>query len=140
MKEQDVPQDSENSTYGGEKKLIYAVNDCGDFVGVKSSGWEVEAEATRAALDLIHRQCEDSWARANRGETAALEYFMCYRRMDLTLLAQATGLFRWRIRRHLKPPIYARLGNPIMARYAQALELDIETLKHLPDKPLHDAV
>lgn len=140
MKEQDVPQDSENSTYGGEKKLIYAINNRGDFVGVKSSGWEAEAAATHMALDLIQQQCEDSWARASLGETAALEYYMCYRRMDLALLAQTTGLFQWRIRRHLRPTIYARLGDRTMTRYAQALELNIDTLKHLPDLPLHDAV
>jgi len=140
MREAEVPQDSENSCYGGERKLIYAMDDLGDFVGVKSTGWTVEAEATHRALELIHRQCEDSWSRAQRGETSALEYYMCYRRMDLALLSQTTGLFKWRIRRHFKPPIYARLKDTLLARYAQALEFEIDTLKQLPEQPLHESV
>ncbi len=55
MKKNDVPQDKEGSTYGGVRKLIYAVDDSGDVVGVKSAGWNVEAQATRSALQLIER-------------------------------------------------------------------------------------
>ena len=138
MKDHEVPQDSENSHYGGARKLIYAVDGQGDFVCVKSSGWSAEADATDMALALIQQQCEGSWQRAQRGETAALEYYMSYRRMDVPLLAQTTGLFQWRIRRHFKPTIYRSLSNRLMKRYAQALELDIQTLQHLPEQPLHD--
>ena len=140
MKIDDVPQDSENSTYGGARKLIYAVDDEGDFVSVKSTGWAVEAEATHMALQRIRQQCDDSWGRVSRGETAPLEYFMYYRRMDIALLAQTTGLFQWRIRRHFKPEIYRGLGAKLLTRYAQALELEVETLRQLPTRPLHDAV
>ncbi len=140
MREAEVPQDSENSCYGGERKLIYAVDDRGDFVGVKSTGWAVEAEATHRALRLIRQLCEDSWSRARHGETSALEYYMCYRRMDLALLSQTTGLFKWRIRHHFKPHIYAGLKDSLLARYAQALEFDVNTLKRLPEQPLHESI
>ena len=140
MKEHEVPQDGENSHYGGERKLIYAVDNEGDFVGVKSAGWEVESDATQMALSQMHEQCENSWQRAVAGQTAALEYYMSFRRMDLALLAQATGLFQWRIRRHFRPEIYSRLGDKLMARYSQALHLDIPTLRQLPEQPLHDSI
>lgn len=137
MKDHEVPQDAATSHYGGGlHKLIYAVDSKGDFVGVKSAGWDAEADATNMALSLFSEQCENSWARASRGETAALEYFMCYRRMDLALLAQTTGLFKWRIRRHFKPHIYEHLSDGVMARYSQALEFDIPTLRKLPAAPL----
>ncbi len=137
MKDHEVPQDAEGSHYGGDvRKLIYAVDSKGDFVGVKSAGWDAEADATGIALSLFDEQCKDSWARASRGETAALEYYMYYRRMDLALLAQTTGLFKWRIRRHFKPHIYQRLSDKVMARYAQALEIDIHALRNLPAAPL----
>jgi hypothetical protein len=138
MKIEEVPQDSENSTYGGGHKVIYAVDDQGDFVSVKSSGWTVEAGATQMALEQIRKQCDESWRRASHGETSALEYFMYYRRMDLALLSQTTGLFQWRIRRHFNPRVYQKLGARLMARYAQALEFDIQTLTQLPQQPLHD--
>lgn len=132
MKELDVPQDSEGSNYGGVRKLIYAVSDSGEFVGVKSAGWDVEAHATQTALDQFQTKCEGALQRARLGQTAALEYYMYSRRMDIALLAQTTGFFKWRIRRHLKPHIYARLNDKILANYAQALEINIQTLRKVP--------
>ncbi|MFA7555567.1 MAG: hypothetical protein WCY88_15095 [Spongiibacteraceae bacterium] len=139
MKITEVPQDSENSTYGGAHKLIYASDEQGNFTGVKSAGWIVEAEATQAELKLIDQQCNDAWQRASHGETSALEYFMYYRRMDVALLAQTTGLFQWRIRRHFKPPVYAKLSDKLLARYSEALGLEMHTLQQLPTQPLHTA-
>lgn len=136
MREDEVPQDAANSTYGGSSKLVYARSGDGNFVGVKSAGWDVEAEATRMALDLIERQCEESWNRAQRGISAPLEYYMHYRRMDVALLAQAAGIARWRVRRHLKPHVYARLPERLLRRYAEALELPVDRLRDLPDTPL----
>jgi len=138
MKTDEVPQDSENSTYGGARKLIYAVDDSGGVVGVKSTGWDVEAEATQSALTLIQRQCDQAWQRVSSGETAALEYYMYYRRMDVALLAQVSGFFQWRIRRHFKPAVFNKLKLKQLNRYAEALGLDASVLSHLPDQPLHD--
>jgi len=138
MREDEVPQDSENSTYGGFRKLIYARNAAGDFIGVKSAGWDVEAGATRMALDTFARQCRESWARASTGISAPLEYYMYYRRMDVALLARTSGLWQWRVRRHLHPRVFRKLPARILRRYAQALELPPEQLRALPQQPLHD--
>lgn len=136
MREDEVPQDATNSTYGGSRKLLYAQSGDGNFVGVKSVGWDVEAQATRMALDLIQRQCEESWDRAARGIAAPLEYYMYYRRMDIALLAQTAGMARWRVRRHLRPGVFARLPQRVLRRYAEALELPLDRLGKLPDAPL----
>ncbi len=129
-----VPQDNSH-TYGGHKKLLYATDAQGDYIGVTSSGWEAETLATDSALEVLAQQQELAWQRARRGETSPLEYYMVYRRMDLSLLAQTSGLFRWRIRRHFRPAIYARLPEKILQRYAEALGIDIQALKNLVQKP-----
>ena len=136
MREDEVPQDAENSTYGGSRKLVYAQSGDGNFVGVKSAGWDVEADATRMALELIEQQCAESWDRASRGICAPLEYYMHYRRMDVALLSQTAGIARWRVRRHLKPKVFAKLPNRLLQRYSEALELPVDRLKTLPDAPL----
>lgn len=138
MKKEEVPQDGDNSTYGGEKKLLYAVDDQGDVIGVKSAGWEVESEATQSALQQIALQCDDSWQRVTAGKTAPLEYYMAYRRMDVALLSQTSGIFQWRIRRHFNPARFSRLNHKILNRYAEALGLTIETLQSIPEQPLHE--
>ncbi len=49
-------------------------------------------------------------------------------RMDELALAQVTGLWRWRIRRHFKPQVFARLSPRILNRYADAFALPIAQL------------
>ncbi len=135
MRKEHVPQDHDQTTYGGGRKLLYAVDQDGRYVGVQSAGWEIEATATRSALEEMARQRESAWTRAGRGETAPLEYYMHYRRMDLALLAQTTGIWQWRIRRHLRPAVFARLGPRLLARYADALGLDAAVLRTLTRDP-----
>jgi hypothetical protein len=63
---------------------------------------------------------------------------MYYRRMDVALLAQVSGFFQWRIRRHLKPAVFKKLNSKQLGRYAEALGLEASILNHLPELPLHD--
>ena len=134
MKEDEVPQDR-IPTYGGRRKLFYAVARDGDYVAVRSSGWEAEAIATGSALDEIERRRSDAWRRARAGATSPLEYYMYCRRMDLALLAKTTGFSRWRIRRHFRPAVYARLTDRILARYSEALGIEAATLRVLVEHP-----
>jgi hypothetical protein len=134
MNVDDVPQDRV-PTYGGGRKLFYAVAKDGAYVAVRSSGWEPEAIATRSALDEIERQKADAWRRARAEETSPLEYYMHCRRMDLALLAKTTGFSRWRIRRHFRPAVHARLADRILARYSEALGIDAATLRVLVEHP-----
>jgi hypothetical protein len=60
---------------------------------------------------------------------------MVYRRMDLALLSQTSGVFRWRIRRHFRPAIYARLSEKLLQRYAEALGIETRVLKTLERQP-----
>jgi hypothetical protein len=130
----DVPQDG-TPTYDGGRKLVYAVREDGAYVAVPSTGWEAEGDATAAALAAIEVLRRDAWRRAQSGLTSPLEYYMCLRRMDLALLAKTTGLFRWRIRRHFRPEVYARLGDRVLERYADALGFPVATLRELAEWP-----
>jgi len=134
VKEADVPQDG-IPTYGGRRKLFYAVAEDGAYVAVQSSGWEAEAIATASALEEIERQRTEAWRRARSGATSPLEYYMHCRRMDLALLAKTTGFSRWRIRRHFRPAVHARLSDRILARYSEALGIDAATLRILVECP-----
>jgi len=134
MKEPNVPQDS-SPTYGGHQKLLYAIDEQGQYKGVRSSGWESEASATHNAIDEINRLRIDAWERARQGETAPLEYYMYLRRMDLVVLSQTTGFFKWRIKRHFDSARFAKLPPRVLSRYVEALEIDAEMLRQLPTEP-----
>ena len=127
MKLDDVPQDH-SSTYGGHSKLVYAVDANGHYQGSQSDGWEPEAYATQLAVAELEAQEAEANAAWQCGELSPLKCLMYRYRMDEPALAQITGLFQWRIRRHFRPAIYRRLSPRILARYAEAFGLPLATL------------
>ena len=127
MRERDVPQEG-NRTLAGHRKGVYAIADDGKLRFVPSRGWEVEEIVTRQAVEDLERRAMQARARALAGESSPLEYHMYRARMDLELLSQVTGLWRWRVRRHLKPAGFARLTPALKLRYAGALGISSEAL------------
>ena len=127
MRERDVPQEG-NRTLAGHRKAVYAVADDGKLRLVPSRGWEVEEIVRRQAVEDLERRATEARARVLSGESSPLEYHMYRARMDVDLLSQVTGLWRWRVRRHLKPAGYARLPAALKLRYAEALGISSEAL------------
>jgi len=133
MKAQEVPQDN-NSIYEGEKRALYAVRDDGEYGVVASSGWEVEEEATHQAVLELQRLADEAYEACEKNEVSPLAFHMYDKRLDMLSLSQATGLFQWRIRRHLKPAIFTRLSDKLLARYAEVMGISVAELKKLPQR------
>ena len=128
MREREVPQEG-NATLAGHLRAVYAADDNGRLRLVASRGWEVEEIVTRQAVEDLERHAALARERALSGESSPLEYHMYRARMDLELLAQATGLWRWRVRRHLRPRVFAGLRRALKARYAEALGITADALE-----------
>jgi hypothetical protein len=126
-----VPQDT-SPTYGGQRKLLYAVDKSGEYTGVQSQGWEPETHATLTAVAELDRLRNEAWQRAASGQTSALEFHMFDRRMELDTLAATTGIWRWRIRRHFNPQRFAKLSTALLTRYADAMGITVEQLRNVP--------
>lgn len=131
METGDVPQER-NATLGGFHKAVYARNESGQIVPVKSTGWEAEEIVTQQAVAVFQLKAEAARLRMLAGECSPLEYWMYARRMDLSTFAQSTGIWRWRIRRHFRPAAFSRLGDPLLRRYAEALGLSPDALRRVP--------
>jgi len=130
MREREVPQEG-NATLAGHRKAVYAAGEDGRLRLVPSRGWEVEEIVTRQAVDDLERRAAEAHARALSGESSPLEYHMYRSRMDLELLAQTTGIWRWRVRRHFRPRVFARVSPTLKARYAEALGIPVEALERV---------
>lgn len=128
MLESEVPQEG-NATLGGHRKAVYARGADGKLQIVQSAGWEVEEIVTRQAVDDLNRLAEEARQRVLAGQTSPLEYHMHKARMDVPLLAQTTGLWQWRIRRHFRPAVFAGLSPALLARYASVMGISVEQLK-----------
>jgi len=119
MRERDVPQEG-NATLAGHRKAVYAVGEDGKLRVVPSRGWEVEEVVTRQAVEDLERRAREA--------RSPLEYHMYRARMDIAMLAGAAGIWRWRLRRHLRPQVFARLPLRLRRRYAEALGIAVEAL------------
>jgi hypothetical protein len=130
VKIDEVPQDNLIHYQGAGKRAIYAVNERGEYTTVPTSGWEVEEIVLSQALADYDEQAEEARQRILRGKSSPLEYFMYKRRMDALVLAQAMGLFKWQVKRHLKAKVFQRLDEALLNQYARILRVDVRRLTH----------
>lgn len=127
MRVEDVPQEG-NATLAGQRKGMYAVGKDGRIALVPSRGWEAEELVTTAAVEHFEALAQISLERVKSGRAGALEYFMYARRLDPPTLAQAAGVWRWRLKRHLRQP-FAQVPASLQQRYAEVLGVPLQQLR-----------
>ncbi|HFC8500842.1 TPA: hypothetical protein ACFP30_000037 [Neisseria oralis] len=127
MEIKDIPQDDSES-YHGHLKIIYGTRD-GRYEAGTSSGWQDEAYATEMAVAELDEQTRAAREAVARGEYSPLYYHMFRFRHDETGLAMAAGVWKWQLRRHLRPEIFAKLPDKTLQKYADALQISIDELK-----------
>lgn len=125
-----MPQEG-NSTHAGLRRAVYARGADGKLALTPSRGWEVEEIVTLQAVKACDELAETARQRAKAGQASTLEYHMHRARMDVALLSQASGIWRWRVRWHLRPRVFARLSPALRQRYAAALGIDVARLDAL---------
>ncbi len=130
MKANEVPQD--DSILEGRRRACYALDAQGRYVVVASRGWEVERIVNEHAREALRVELEAVRLRVLAGKASALAYHMTACQMDCRLLAANTGLSRFRVRRHLRPKVFAHLTHATLERYAHAFGLSVAELTRLP--------
>jgi hypothetical protein len=138
MKIKDVPQDNSPTFEGHGTKAIYAVDENGRYIKTATNGWDVEEVVLRDVLADFEIKTALAQERVLRDETSPIEYFLNKRLMDLPALAQAMGMFQWRVRRHLKPKVFRKLNESLLKRYADLFRIDVSTLKRFKEIITHD--
>lgn len=131
MRIEEVPQQT-NAALAGIRKAVYACDESGVIAVVPSRGWEVEEIVTQHAVDALILKASEALVQAKAGTCSTLTYWMLAKRMDEVVLAQSTGFWRWRVRRHLQPKHFLKLPDHILQVYSQALGVPVATLKSLP--------
>lgn len=131
MKEKEVPQDQINMFNGKPADVMYAVDEEGNYVRVKSAGWEPKNEVLRQAWEEVNENVEKARKAVADGEKSPVFYFMHKNIMDVTLLAEYTGLWRWQVKRHFKPKVFRKLKERTLEKYRHAFRLaSVDTLKN----------
>jgi hypothetical protein len=132
MKVDEVPQDT--TFYDDVKRACYAIDNEGKYIVIPSSGWRTEEVVNGLAVDEMKNKLEETRKEVIKGLKSPLAYHMEQRQMTPAILAKTVGLFSFRVRRHFRPEIFARLKPSMIKRYAQALALTEQELKSVPDK------
>ncbi|MGZ3750386.1 MAG: hypothetical protein ACXVB0_07265 [Mucilaginibacter sp.] len=128
MKKENVPQDM--SSLGKiTKEVCYATDSSGKYVTELSSGWEVKINALDAAWKDIEERKALAKQQVLNNEASPLLFFMEYRLMDIGILSDYTGFWKWQIKRHLKPAVFSKLSDKKLKKYAEAFYVKVEDLK-----------
>lgn len=133
MKKEDVPQ--HGGLNAGAREVNYAIDSDGHYTLASSVGWEAKNIALRQAWEAIVDQLRDVIVEIKAGKKSALAYHMVKNQMDVALLAQYSGVARWRVKRHLKPAVFAKLGDEVLIPYAELFSVSVSELRVAPDEP-----
>ena len=129
MKKEEVPQD--RGLQEGQSFICYAVNDNGKYEQVKSLGWSATNAASDFGFAYLNRGWHEAWEVASRGERSPLHYYMTLRMMTPSEVSRYMESSTWTVRRHLKPSVWAHLGEEIIARYAVLFRVSVEQMRGL---------
>lgn len=131
MKKEDVPQDKSNLESINSKELCYAVDENGKYTTVTSSGWTPKTVALNNAIEEINERAEVARKKVQNGETSPIEFYMELHKMDLQILSDYVGFWKWRIKRHFKPSVFKKLSKKSLEKYADVFDISVDELKNI---------
>lgn len=129
MKKNEVPQDQGNLSKSNMKELIYATDEQGNYTTALSSGWEPKSIALSNSIEEINERIAAAKEKIRKGEASPIVYFMELNKMDVPILASYVGMWKWRIKKHFKPKVFAGLTDRVLQRYADAFNISLAELK-----------
>ncbi|HEY3445300.1 MAG TPA: hypothetical protein VGK67_03005 [Myxococcales bacterium] len=133
MKTSEVPADKgflEDFNRG-----TYALDEKGQYRIVASPGWSAETTATAAALEEQDRAIQAAFAAVQAGQQSPLAYHLARKMLTPALLASYAGVWSLRTRWHLTPFGFRHLSPKLARRYADSLQMPVDELGALPEKP-----
>ncbi|SHG82197.1 hypothetical protein SAMN05443549_10742 [Flavobacterium fluvii] len=130
MKKEEVPQDKGNLSNKNMKELVYATDENGNYTTALSTGWEPKTIALSNSIDEISERVAIAKAQVENNEASPIVYFMEYCRMDVGVLSSYVGMWQWRVKRHFKPKVFAKLNDKILQKYAETFDISIDELRN----------
>lgn len=130
MEKNKVPQDDEN-IFEGHSKMVYALDENGNYVKVPTRGWEPENVALQQAWETIHERTEVARRMVLEGRMSPLGFFMEKNMMNTKLLSEYTGISERKIKKHLEPKVFSSLTSEVISEYASVFKISPEQLTNI---------
>lgn len=130
MKKEEVPQDRSSLSDNKITEVCYAVDENGNYTQVSSKGWEPKTIVQNETLQIIEERIAQAREDVKNGVVSPIVYFMEFHKMDMNILADYTGYWKWRMKRHFKPKVFQKLSDTALEKYANAFDINIDELKN----------
>ncbi|WP_395056725.1 hypothetical protein [Flavobacterium sp.] len=130
MKENEVPQDKGNLSKSNMKELVYATDEKGNYTTALSTGWEPKTIVLSNSIDEINERIATAKEQVKSGEVSPIVYFMEFSKMDIGVLSSYLGMWQWRVKRHFKPTIFAKLSDTTLQKYAETFNISVAELRN----------
>lgn len=130
MKKEEVPQDQGNLSRKDLKELVYATDENGNYTTALSTGWEPKSIALSNSIEEISERVAIAKAQVENNEASPINYYMELCRMDIGVLSSYVGMWKWRVKRHFNPKVFAGLSDRILKKYADSFNITVEELKN----------
>jgi hypothetical protein len=116
----------------GLPKAYYKHNDKGQYVLETDAPW---AEKVSCSLIISGNRAnlEEIRKAVIAGQKSPIYYYMEMRQLTPGMLANAAGISVFRVKRHFRPEIFAKLKPSVLNRYTNALRVTLEELKTVPN-------
>ena len=131
MKLDEIPQDVGGLANANMKELCYGVDENGEYKTVVSEGWDVKTLVLNKSLELIEERVAEFKQQCLDGKISPIPYYMELNRMDLLVLSDYMGKWRWIIKRHFKPNVFKKLSQKTLKKYAETFNISVEQLKDI---------
>ncbi|MCB2206742.1 MAG: hypothetical protein KQH67_00475 [Bacteroidetes bacterium] len=131
MKKKEVPQDDANMMQGKFREPVYSLDETGNYTTVKSVGWDPKNAVMQQAWDHINEKVEETRLKVINGQLSPIAYYMEKNIMDVGLLSKYMGLWKWTVKKHLKPKYFNKLSEERLAQYADIFDITPGQLKDI---------
>lgn len=128
MKSKDVPQDDANMMQGKFREPVYSLDKEGKYTTIRSVGWDPKNEVMQEAWDAINEKVKEIKQKVINGELSPIAYYTEKNIMDIGLVAKYMGLWKWTVKKHLKPKNFNKLNDKTLEKYAEVFDISKEDL------------
>jgi len=131
MEELKFDYEYKNPNHGHYREVFYSYDDKGNYDqrvrGHDDSDKIFIEQFWESQTDRI----ENARQKVLSGEKSPLYFHMEKTLMDPMTLSGQASISLWRVKRHFKPTVFARLSVKTLAKYAEAFNLTIEQVKNI---------
>jgi hypothetical protein len=117
-----------DDSYGQYRELFYSYGDDGHFEKTVGFHGEPDRITLQQAWDFFNERTEEARQKVLAGKVSPVVYYMEKNLTDPMNLSMMAGIPIWKVKLHLKPWFFKRMGERNMKKYAEAFNITVDKL------------